>query len=210
MSELQKKKGGKLLIGALSTQNAAGFVDQVKGVEKLAAMYPDRFQVVDTQWIAASPVSVTSNVRDLLEKKPDVVLIGGTTAQVIATANALDELGAQKLQRVLLFLALSLGNDDDGAISERLGNQRQADAGIAGRALDDHAPRAQLALADRILDDEQGGAILDRLARIHEFGLAENRATGHLGGALETDERRMADGLNDSVANLHETKDPAD
>jgi Periplasmic binding protein len=83
LSELQKKKGGKLLIGALSTQNAAGFVDQVKGVEKLAAMYPDRFQVVDTQWIPASPVSVTSNVRDLLEKKP-----------VIATANALDELGA--------------------------------------------------------------------------------------------------------------------
>ena len=53
------------MIGALSTQNAAGFVDQVKGVEKLAATYPDRFEVVDTQWIAASPVSVTANVRDL-------------------------------------------------------------------------------------------------------------------------------------------------
>jgi Periplasmic binding protein len=94
LNALQKKKGAKLLIGALSTQNAAGFVDQVKGVEKLAAMYPDRFEVVDTQWIPASPVSVTSNVRDLLEKKPDVLLVGGTTAQVIATANALDELNA--------------------------------------------------------------------------------------------------------------------
>jgi branched-chain amino acid transport system substrate-binding protein len=92
LSDLQKKKGQKLKIGALSTQNAAGFVDQVKGVEKLASMYPDRFEVVETQWIAASPVSVTGNVRDLMEKKPDVLLVGGTTAQVIATANALDEL----------------------------------------------------------------------------------------------------------------------
>jgi hypothetical protein len=92
LSELQKKKGAKLKIGALSTQNAAGFVDQVKGVEKLAAMYPDRFEVVDTQWIATSPVSVTSNVRALMEKSPDVLLVGGTTAQVIATANAEEEL----------------------------------------------------------------------------------------------------------------------
>jgi hypothetical protein len=92
LGELQKKKGAKLKIGALSTQNAAGFVDQVKGVEKLAATYPDRFEVVDTQWVATSPVSVTGNVRDLMAKSPDVLLVGGTTAQVIATANALEEL----------------------------------------------------------------------------------------------------------------------
>jgi branched-chain amino acid transport system substrate-binding protein len=91
-AELQKKKGTKLKIGALSTQNAAGFVDQVKGVEKLAATYPDRFEVVDTQWVATSPVSVTGNVRELMAKSPDVLLVGGTTAQVIATANALEEL----------------------------------------------------------------------------------------------------------------------
>jgi branched-chain amino acid transport system substrate-binding protein len=94
LSDLQKKKGSKLVIGPLSTQNAAGFVDQVKGVEKLAATYPDRFEVLETQWIATSPVSVTGNVRTLLEKKPDVLLVGGTTAQVIATANALEELKA--------------------------------------------------------------------------------------------------------------------
>jgi branched-chain amino acid transport system substrate-binding protein len=92
LADLQKKKGGKLLIGALSTQTAAGFVDQVKGVEKLAAMYPDRFEVVDTQWVATSPVSVTTNIRTLMEKKPDVILVGGTTAQVTATASALEDL----------------------------------------------------------------------------------------------------------------------
>jgi branched-chain amino acid transport system substrate-binding protein len=92
LSKLQKDKGRKLLIGAVSTQTAAGFVDQVKGVEKLAAMYPDRFEVVDTQWVAASPVSVTNNIRAMMEKKPDVILVGGTTAQVIATASALEDL----------------------------------------------------------------------------------------------------------------------
>jgi len=91
-AKLQKDKGDKLRIGAVSTQTAAGFVDQVKGVEKLAATYPDRFEVVDTQWVAASPVSVTNNIRDMLEKKPDVIMVGGTTAQVVATAAALDEL----------------------------------------------------------------------------------------------------------------------
>jgi ABC-type branched-subunit amino acid transport system substrate-binding protein len=92
LAKLQKDKGDKLRIGAVSTQTAAGFVDQVKGVEKLASMYPDRFEVVDTQWVAASPVTVTNNIRDMLEKKPDVIMVGGTTAQVVATAAALDEL----------------------------------------------------------------------------------------------------------------------
>jgi branched-chain amino acid transport system substrate-binding protein len=95
LGELQKQKGGKLRIGAVSTQTAAGFVDQVKGVEKLAATYPDRFEVVDTQWVATSPVSMTSSIRAMLEKKPDVILVGGTTAQVTATASALEELNVK-------------------------------------------------------------------------------------------------------------------
>jgi hypothetical protein len=93
-SYLQKKKGEKLKIGAVSTQTAAGFVDQVKGIEKLASMYPDRFEVVDVQWVAASPVSVTTNIQAMLDKKPDIIMVGGTTAQVIATASALEDLKA--------------------------------------------------------------------------------------------------------------------
>ncbi|MDX5361368.1 MAG: ABC transporter substrate-binding protein [Alphaproteobacteria bacterium] len=94
MSDLQEKKGGKLKIGAVSTQKSAGFVDQVKGVQKLAEMYPDRFEVLEVQWVEASPVSVTNNIRAMLDGQPDVILVGGTTAQVIATAQALEELGA--------------------------------------------------------------------------------------------------------------------
>lgn len=95
LDSLQKKQGSKLRIGAVSTQTAAGFVDQVKGIEKLAATYPDRFEVVDTQWVATTPVSMTSNMRAMIEKKPDVVLVGGTTAQVAGTAAALAELNVK-------------------------------------------------------------------------------------------------------------------
>jgi hypothetical protein len=91
-SYLQAKSGKKLRIGAVSTQTAAGFVDQVKGVQRLAEMYPDRFEVVDIEWVPASPVSVTNNIRAMAEKKPDIIMVGGTTAQVIATANALHDL----------------------------------------------------------------------------------------------------------------------
>ena len=44
LNYLQQKKGGKLTIGAISTQTAAGFVDQVKGVQKFAETNPDRFR----------------------------------------------------------------------------------------------------------------------------------------------------------------------
>jgi len=92
---LQQKKGSKLIIGPISTQTAAGFVDQVKGVQKFAEGNPDRFQVLDVQWVDTSPISLVNEVRTLLRQQPDVLLVGGTTAQVIATGKALGELGAR-------------------------------------------------------------------------------------------------------------------
>lgn len=92
---LQQEKGDKLKIAAISTQNQAGFVDQVKGVQKLAETYPDRFEVVDIQWVPTDPVSMANEVRAIVGKDPDVILVGGTTAQVIGTGKALQELGRQ-------------------------------------------------------------------------------------------------------------------
>jgi len=95
LSALQEQKHKKLVIGPISTQNQAGFVDQVAGVRKLAATYPDRFEVLDTQWVETAPVSLTANVRALAAGNPDVLLIGGTTAQVVAAAKATGELGVK-------------------------------------------------------------------------------------------------------------------
>ena len=53
-----------------------------------------------------------------------------------------DQLGAAEPQHVLLFLALGVGDDDHRAIAERIADQGQADAGIAGGAFDDDAARA--------------------------------------------------------------------
>ena len=49
----------------------------------------------------------------------------------------------------------------------------------------------------------RAGPVLHRLAGIHELGLAQNGAAGLLGDALELDQRRVADGFDDAVADLH-------
>ena len=94
-SYLQAQLGEKrpLRIGTVSTQGLAGYVDQVNGVVALAKAYPDRFAVVSQQWVDNQPVSVTNQIREMAKEKPDLVLVGTNTAQVVATAKALKELG---------------------------------------------------------------------------------------------------------------------
>ena len=84
-----------LRIGTVSTQGIAGYVDQVAGVVKLAQTYPDRFVIANSQWVDNTPINITSQIRDLLGTKPDVILVGTNTAQVVATLKALKELGAK-------------------------------------------------------------------------------------------------------------------
>ena len=104
-----------------------------------------------------------------------------------------DELGTGEAQHVLLFLALGLGDHDHRLEAHRGPDQREPDAGIASRALDDGPARLQLAARDGVADDEQRGAILDRLARVHELGLAEDVAARRLGDGLEPHEGGIAD-----------------
>jgi hypothetical protein len=93
------------------------------------------------------------------------------------------QIDAAQQQHVLLFLALRLGHDDDGAIAAGIADQREADPGIAGSALDDDAARAQQTALLGVLDDVEGGAVFDRTAGIEKLGLAEDRAPGLLGGS---------------------------
>jgi len=84
-----------LRIGTVSTQGIAGYVDQVNGVVKLAQTYPERFVMANSQWVDNTPINVTSQVRELLAAKPDLILVGTNTAQVVATVKALKELGSK-------------------------------------------------------------------------------------------------------------------
>src|SRR5690606_26176446 len=113
---------------------------------------------------------------------------------LVGLGRDLDQLGAVKAQRILLFLALGLWDDDYRFETERIGYQRQPDAGIARRAFDDGAAGLQPAGLDRVVDDEERRSVLDRLARIEEFGLAPDFASGERGDAVEADQRRVADG----------------
>ena len=91
-----------------------------------------------------------------------------------------DELGALQAQHLLFLFALRIRDHDDGTKAERISDKREANAGIPCSALNNEAAWLQFAARDRILDDGEAGAIFHRAAGIEEFGLAENRAAGHL------------------------------
>ena len=124
----------------------------------------------------------------------------------IGDCGNLDQLRAGKAQHVLLFLGLGVWDDDYRPIAERGRHHRDADSGVAGSALDDDAARAQGAMGDRVVDDRFRRAVLDRPARVHEFGLAQNRAPRRLGSGAELDKRRVADRGHDIAEELH--RDP--
>ncbi len=42
-----------------------------------------------------TPINVTSQIREMLASKPDLIMVGTNTAQVVATVKALKELGAK-------------------------------------------------------------------------------------------------------------------
>ena len=115
----------------------------------------------------------------------------------------LAELGAAQAERVLLLLRLRVRHQDQRAIAARLADERQADAGIAGRAFDDEAAGLDDAAALAVEHHVLRRSILDRAARVHELGFAEDRAARELGGLPQLDERRVADGVDEVVADVH-------
>ena len=106
-------------------------------------------------------------------------------------------LGAVRPQRLDLGAALVIRHDDNAAITQRAANQRQADARVARRALDDGAAGLQITAGFGGPDHAERGAVLDRAARIHEFGFAEYFAAGLIRQAIQPDQRRVADAVDD-------------
>ena len=121
----------------------------------------------------------------------------------IGNGGNLDQFGAGEAQHVLLLLRLGVGDDNDRAIAERARHHRDANPGISGGALDDRSPGTKRPTRGSVFDDRQRGAVLDRAPGIHEFRLAENGASGRLGGGSQLDERRSADRANDIALKLH-------
>ena len=111
-----------------------------------------------------------------------------------------DQLDPELAQGVLLLLALGLGHDDGGLVSARGSDVGDANTGVARRAFDDGRTGLERAGSLGRPDDAQRRAVLDRPARVHEFGLAENGAAGFFGCAAQVDQGGVADGINKAVA----------
>src|SRR5262249_34230136 len=137
----------------------------------------------------------------LVRKAPSDVLI--IVAIAVGHRRHFHQLGAAQAQHVFLFLALGFRDHDQGAVAAGIGDERQSDAGVAGGGLDPQPPGPDLAALFRLQDHLPRGTVLHRLAGIHEFSLAQNGASRRGGGALEHDQRRIADGVDDSVPSLH-------
>ena len=115
----------------------------------------------------------------------------------------LHQLGTGQTQHVLFFLTLRFRNDNHGFEPHRRADQRKPDAGVARRAFNNRAAGFQRALGDGILNDEQGGPVLDRLTGVHEFRLAVYLAAGFLARLAQTDKRCVANGLCQIRCDVH-------
>ena len=106
-----------------------------------------------------------------------------------------DDLGAVGLQQADLLAAHLVRQDEDAAIALDGGRHRQADAGVAGRGLDDGAARPQPAAALGLGDHGQADAILDAAAGVERLELDVHPRLESFRQAPQSHERRSAHGL---------------
>ncbi|MNT42415.1 hypothetical protein D3C72_1788340 [compost metagenome] len=102
--------------------------------------------------------------------------------------------GAQGFQVQHFFRRHLVGHDENHAVALDAADQRQADAGIAGRRLDDGAARLQAAVRFGRLDDGQSDAVLDGTAWILRFQFQEQLAQARIEPG-HFDQRGIADQL---------------
>ena len=89
------------------------------------------------------------------------------------------------------------------AVAARVAQVREADAGVAGGALDQRAAGLQQALLLEVIEDAPGGTVLHRAAGVQELGLAEDLAARLVAERVQADEGGVADGVGEGLADGH-------
>ena len=121
----------------------------------------------------------------------------------IDVGRADDHLGAERLQRVDLFLRLLVGRREDALVALHHRGDRQPHPGVAGRAFDDRAAGLEQPRPLGILDHPDGHAVLDRVAGIERLELGEHRRRHDaLRDPVDAHHRRVTDGVEDGVGDL--------
>jgi hypothetical protein len=88
-------------------------------------------------------------------------------------------------------------------VAALLGDQRQANAGVAAGRLDDGATGFQFARLLRRGDHLDGDPVLDRSPRVHILDLGEHQRRDVPGDRPELDQWGVADQVDDGVGVAH-------
>ncbi len=121
-----------------------------------------------------------------------VLVVIGMAFADIGTSDP--DVGAERTEMINLLLAHLVRNDEDQAIALLGGRERLAEAGIAGRRLNQQPAVLKAAVALGRLDHPEADTVLDRAAGILVFEFGEEPA----GAGIEMrqlDERCVADRL---------------
>ena len=160
-----------------------------------------RFAVVEVVPLVGKDDAVLFGLLQVFGEPPSHVLIIVRIGK--GGGRYFDQFRAIQAQRIFLFPALGFRDDDQRAVAARIGDEGEADAGVAGRCLDHQATGAQGAAFFGFQDHLAAGAVLHRATGVHEFSLPEDVATGRRGCTLKFNERRVADSFDNAVADMH-------
>ena len=110
-----------------------------------------------------------------------------------------DDLGAVGREHVALVLADLVRQHEDAAVAALLGDQGEADPGVAGGGLDDGAAGLQQPVALGRVDDAGRDAVFRGAARVQVLELDEDRRGDAVGHLVQPDQRGIADQVKDGV-----------
>jgi len=112
-----------------------------------------------------------------------------------------DEFRAQHRQQRAPFQRHRFGHGKNQLVPFRGGDERQRDAGVAARGLDDDGFLFENTALLGILNHRHADAVLDAAERVEKFALEQNRGRHAGGDLIQFDQRGVPDGFDDVVVN---------
>ena len=127
---------------------------------------------------------------------------GDRSAHALAAGRE-HQLGTEQGQQRAAFQRHGLGHGQDDLVALGGGDEGQRDPGVAGGRFDDGGARLEHAATFSLLDHGHADAVLHGSERVEELALEQylrGRIHAQTGGnAVQADERRAPDGLDDVV-----------
>ena len=110
-----------------------------------------------------------------------------------------DEFGAEHRQQCAALERHGLRHGKDQPVAFGRRDERQRNAGVAARRLDDDSVLGQRAALFGILDHRHANAILHAGERVEEFALEQHGGVDALGDLVEPHQRRASNGLHNVI-----------